>query len=93
MMRMATFHISETDAPREFAGLMARVRAGEEVVIEADSHPSAVIHTPIPPSRTIEEAIALLPEESTAIMDEDFARDVEAAIAAHREPMNPPCWD
>jgi hypothetical protein len=25
-------------------------------------------------------------------MDEDFAGDVAAAIAAHREPLNPPAW-
>jgi hypothetical protein len=30
---------------------------------------------------------------STATVDEDFARDVEAAIAAHREPLDPPAWD
>jgi antitoxin (DNA-binding transcriptional repressor) of toxin-antitoxin stability system len=90
---MATFHISEADAARDFAGLMARVRAGVEVVIESDASPVAIIHTPLPLSRTLEEAVALLAEDSTAVMDESFARDVEAAIAYHREPMNPPSWD
>jgi hypothetical protein len=34
VMNMATIHISEADAARDFAGLMARVRAGVDVVID-----------------------------------------------------------
>jgi hypothetical protein len=26
-------------------------------------------------------------------MDADFAKDVEAAIESHREPLEPPAWD
>ena len=90
---MAPFHISETDAVRDFAGLLARVRAGEEVVIESDARPVAVLHSADPPRRTIEECIALLPADSPATIDEDFPADVAAAVAAHREPLNPPAWD
>ena len=88
-------HISEEEAARDFAGLLARVRAGAEVVIESKSGklPIAVIHSPVPPRRTISECIALLPADSTAVMDADFARDVEAAIESHREPLDPPAWD
>lgn len=92
-MMMATIHISEAEAARDFASLLARVRAGAEVVIESDTHPVAVIHTPAPPRRSIEECIALLPEDSPATIDEDFARDVRDAVAAHREPLNPQAWD
>ena len=35
----------------------------------------------------------LLPEHSTATIDPDFARDVEAAVESHREPLEPPAWD
>jgi antitoxin (DNA-binding transcriptional repressor) of toxin-antitoxin stability system len=92
-MSMATFHISEAEATRDFADLLARVRAGAEVVIESDAYPIAVLHTPAPPRRSIEECIALLPADSPATIDEDFAGDVAAAVAAHREPLNPPAWD
>jgi prevent-host-death family protein len=92
ILLMATFRISESEAARNFASLMARVRAGAEVVIESDSRPVAVLHSPIPVSRTLEEAIALLPENSSIVMGEDFARDVEDGIAFHREPLNPPSW-
>lgn len=89
---VATYHISETEAAREFPGLMDRVRAGFEVVIESGDQPVAVLLSSAPPSRTIEESIELLPKDSRAVMDEDFARDVEAAIDAHRDPLNPPAW-
>jgi antitoxin (DNA-binding transcriptional repressor) of toxin-antitoxin stability system len=90
---MATIHISETEAVRDLAGLLPHVRAGTEVVIENGTHPIAVLHTPAPPRRSIEDCIALLPEDSPAVIDADFARDVEEAVAAHREPINPPAWD
>ena len=53
----------------------------------------AVIHEPTPPRRTISERVALLPEDSTAIMDADFAKDIEAAIESHRKPLEPPSWN
>ena len=90
---MATIRISEAEAARDFAGLMARVRAGAEVVIDDPASPAVVLRTPAPPRRSIEECIALLPADSTATIDEDFASDVAAAVAAHREPLNPPAWD
>ena len=88
-------HISEAEAARDFAGVLARVRAGAEVVIESECGklPVAVMHAPAPPRRTISDCIALLPEDSTAVMDADFARDVEVAIESHREPLTPPAWD
>ena len=75
-------HISEAEAANDFRKLLERVRAGAEVVIENGKLPVAVIHAPVPPRRKISECIALLPEDSSAIMDADFAKDIEAAIAS-----------
>jgi antitoxin (DNA-binding transcriptional repressor) of toxin-antitoxin stability system len=86
-------HISEAEAASDFAGLLARVRAGAEVVIESGKLPVAVIHAPVPERRTISECIALLPEDSTSTIDADFATDVEAAVENHREALEPPAWD
>ena len=88
-------HISEKEAANDFASVLARVRAGAEVVIESESGmlPLAVIHAPVPPRRSISECIALLPEDSTAVIDDDFAKHVEAGIGSHREPLEPPAWD
>lgn len=94
---MAKIHMSEADAARDFAALMARVRAGAEVVIENGTLPVAVIHTPVPPSRAISECIALAKkhEEETGeapVLDADFAADVEEIIR-NRKPWNPPAWE
>jgi antitoxin (DNA-binding transcriptional repressor) of toxin-antitoxin stability system len=91
-MAKDVFHVSEAQAVSNFAALMARIRAGGEIVIESGHLPVAIIH-PVPPRRFISECIALLPEGSTAVMDGDFAKDVEAAIASHRWPLEPPEWD
>jgi antitoxin (DNA-binding transcriptional repressor) of toxin-antitoxin stability system len=86
-------HISEAEAASDFAGLLARVRAGAEVVIENGKLPVAVVHAPLPERRTIAECIALLPENSSATIDADFAKDVEAAVNSHPEPLTPPTWE
>jgi antitoxin (DNA-binding transcriptional repressor) of toxin-antitoxin stability system len=86
-------HISEAEAASDFAGPLARVRAGAEIVIESGKLPVAVIHAPVPPRSSISERIALLPEDSTATIDADFAKDVKAAVESHREPLEPPAWD
>jgi len=88
-------HISEAEAERDFAAVLARVRAGAEVVIENEDNklPVAVVHAPTPPRRLISDCIALLPEDSTAVMDADFAKDVREGIESHREALQPPEWD
>ncbi len=93
IMAGEVIHISENEAARDLADLLARVRAGAEVIIESGAMPIAVLHAPVPLRRSIVECIALLPEDSPATIDEDFARDVEAAVDAHREPLDPPAWD
>jgi antitoxin (DNA-binding transcriptional repressor) of toxin-antitoxin stability system len=92
-------HISEADAAQDFASVLARVRAGAEVVIETEGGklPVAVIHPPVPGRRTISECIALAKrhEEETGespVLDPDFAADVEEIIR-NRQPWNPPAWD
>jgi antitoxin (DNA-binding transcriptional repressor) of toxin-antitoxin stability system len=94
---MATIHISEADAARDFPYLLARVREGAEVVIESDAAPVAVLRAAEPPRRSIEECIALAKkhEEETGeapVLDPDFAADVEEIIR-NRKPWNPPAWD
>jgi hypothetical protein len=93
MAAMEPLHVSEADAVRDLAAILQRVLAGAEVVIERDAQPLAVVRAAAPLRRTISECIALMPAESTATIDADFAKDVEAAIAAHREPLEPLAWD
>ena len=90
---METLHISEGDLARDLRSILQRVETGGEVIIERDAQPVAVIRPAEPVRRRISECIALMPADSTATIDPDFAKDVEAAITAHREPLEPPAWD
>ncbi len=92
-MEPRVLHLSEADLARDLRWLLQRVETGSEIIIERDAQPVAVIRSPDPVHRKISECIALLPADSTATIDPDFAKDVEAAIAAHREPLEPPEWD
>jgi antitoxin (DNA-binding transcriptional repressor) of toxin-antitoxin stability system len=92
---MATIHIPETEAARDFAAVMAHVSAGSEVVIERDATPIAVVH-PLTrkPGLMLSEILARAKARgSTVTLDEGFGRDLEDAIASHPEPMDPPAWD
>ena len=94
-MAKDVIHISEAEAASDFASLMARVRAGAEVVIESDARPVAVLRSAEPhPGRLLSESIALAEAHgSTVTLDGDFGRDLEEIINSHREPLNPPAWD
>lgn len=90
---MEPLRISEGDLARDVRSILKRVETGGEVIIERDAQPVAVIRRVEPVRRTISECIALMPADSTATIDPEFAKDVEAAIAGHREPLEPPAWD
>ena len=96
MLPMAknVIHISEAEAANNFAEVLERVRAGVEIVIGDEARPVAVVRSAEPHVRLLSESLRLAKEHaSTATLDEDFARDLEAAINSHREPLNPPAWD
>jgi prevent-host-death family protein len=93
-MAKNVIHMSEGEAARDFAGLLARVRAGGEIVIGDEARPVAVVRAAEPHVRLLSESLRLAKEHaSTATLDGDFARDLEDAINSHREPLNPPAWD
>ncbi len=99
IVNMAAIHISEAEAAGDFAGLMARVRAGAEFVIESDARPVAVVR----PAgyefrpRLLSESIALAKKHAQELgneprMDPEFAADLEEIVAS-RKPWNPPAWE
>jgi antitoxin (DNA-binding transcriptional repressor) of toxin-antitoxin stability system len=96
-MAKDVIHISEAEAASDFAALMARVRAGTEVVIKSGERAVAVLHAAQPVRRSISECIALAKahEEETGkapVLDAEFAEDVEE-ILGQRKPWNPPAWE
>ena len=91
---MMTVHVTEAELARDLHAVLEKVRQGVEVVIEQDSRPVAVLKAAQVQGRKISEVIAALEASgANAVIDEDFARDVEEGIKAHREPWNPPSWD
>ena len=91
-MSMATIHISDADACRDFAGVLARVRAGAEIVIEDAASPAVVVRTAVEsPLRRLSESLRLAKEHgSTVTLDGGFAHDLEAVINSHPEPLENP---
>lgn len=94
---MAVTHISEAAAAADFAALMDRVRAGEEIVIDSGLTPVAVIRPARPQADTISETLARM-EASTAelghepVMDDEFAAIIEERVR-NRKPRNFAEWD
>lgn len=94
-----TLRLTEAEFAREIHAVLARVRdEGLEVIVEQDHRPVAIIKTPPGPGRKVSECIAIAKayEEHLGyapVPDADFAADVQAAIGAHLEPLNPPSWD
>lgn len=89
-----TVRMTEAEVARDLHSVLAKVREGVEVVIGQDSRPVAVIRAPMVKGRKISEVIAALEASgANAVLDEDFARDVEEGIRARRKPWNPPSWD
>ena len=96
--RMSTVRISESDLARGLHEILERVERGDEVIVERDHRAVAVIRTPGAPGRKIADCIIRAKAFESALgfspsHDTDFSKDVDAAIAAHREPLHPPAWD
>jgi antitoxin (DNA-binding transcriptional repressor) of toxin-antitoxin stability system len=90
---MAQVHMSDLEIARNFAAALEKVKQGMEVIVEQEHLPVAVLRSAEPPRRKVSEILALMPKDSTATMDADFARDIEAAIEAHSEPLDSSKWD
>lgn len=95
---MATIHISEAEAARDFPSLLARVRSGEEIVIEKEASPAVVLRMATEPKgRLLSESIALAEAHARElgyepVMDAGFAADLEEIIR-NRKPRDSSAWD
>ena len=89
--------MSEAELARDLHAVLDRVRQGDEVIVERDHQPVAVLRAAVPQRRTISDCIALAEhrdkERGYAVtLDPDFAADVEK-IVRNRKPWNPSSWD
>jgi hypothetical protein len=95
---MPVVHITEAELARDVHAVLEQVRGGTDVVIEHEHRAVAVIKTPQGAARPLDECIALAKAYEarlgySPVPDQDFAKDVQAAVDAHREPLDPPAWD
>jgi hypothetical protein len=91
ILEMAVIHISEAEAEREFSTVIARVRAGEEVVIGYDTVLRSI---PEQPLRRLSESLRLAQEHrSSATLDQGFASDLDAIVLENSEPLSLPECD
>jgi antitoxin (DNA-binding transcriptional repressor) of toxin-antitoxin stability system len=94
---MRTVHIPETEAVRDLPGLLARVRAGEEIVIEKEASSAVVLRVAVEPhGRLLSESIALAEAHAKESgyepqMDPEFAAELEEIIR-NRKPRDPSAW-
>jgi hypothetical protein len=94
---MATIHISEEEAIRDFAGLLAHAHQGAEILIEKEDAPTILLREAALPRRSISESIALAEAHSkelgyAPVMTAEFAADLEDIIA-NRKPRDTSAWD
>ena len=94
-----TLRLTEAEFARDVHAVLARVRdEGLEVIVERDHRPIAIIRRPEGPGRKLSECIAIAKgyEDNLGyapVQDADFTADVQAAVDAHREPLNPTAVD
>jgi antitoxin (DNA-binding transcriptional repressor) of toxin-antitoxin stability system len=95
---MATIHIPESEAARDLPALLARVRAGEEIVIEKEASQAVLPRVAVEPrGRLLSESLALaethaIETGAEPVMDPEFAADLEAIIR-NRKPRDMSAWD
>jgi antitoxin (DNA-binding transcriptional repressor) of toxin-antitoxin stability system len=89
---MATIHIPEAEAKRNFSAIMAHVRSGEDVAIEENGETIALVTRPTKlPGRMLSEIISRAEARGpAAIPDEIFANDLRAAVESHHEMLSSP---
>jgi antitoxin (DNA-binding transcriptional repressor) of toxin-antitoxin stability system len=95
---MPQVHMSEAEVVKDIQAVLEKVSQGAEVVVERGCRTLAVIAPVKGPGRPIDECIALAKAHEerlgcAPVPDPGFAKDVQAAIDAHREPLELPQWD
>jgi len=90
---MATIHISQAEAERDLSGLLARVNEGTSFLIENGSEPVALLQAAPPSALSFEERLALLPEDSEGVIDDQWPVDLDEALERHRAPLDRTLWE
>ena len=93
---MAVIHISEAEAAKDLTAVIAKVRAGESVVIESGDEAFSVIpfRRLLNKPRLIADVLADLEARgSKALLPKGFADAVEDGIRAHEHERLEDSWE
>lgn len=85
---MSILHVTDAEFVNAPEAVLRRVQSGTEIVVERNAKPVAVIRGVVPPRRTISECVSLLPAESEATIDDEFAQDVATASDCLDRPLS-----
>jgi antitoxin (DNA-binding transcriptional repressor) of toxin-antitoxin stability system len=91
---MTRVRITEDELAHNIHAVLAKVQEGVEVIVEQDHRPVALIRLPHRSGRPISEIIHEARQRNSKVtLDPDFGKDLEAVIASHQRPWNPPSWE
>ena len=82
LMSTPAIRVSEADAANDFPSLLARVRAGAEVVIGRNAETVAVLRPAAPNLGLLSESLRLAQERgSDTTLDDEFGRDLDTVVS------------
>ena len=89
--------MTEAEVSGDFAAVLRRIGHGEEIVVDRNGQPVAIIRPAEREPHTFSELIALAGQREkqrgyAITLDEDFAADVEH-IVLERKPWTPRSWE
>ena len=85
-MQMATIHISEAEAVRDFSGVLARLQPGTEIIIDRVAATAVVVRAAETP-RQLSESLRMARERgSGTILFDDAADDLNGINCSDDEP-------
>jgi antitoxin (DNA-binding transcriptional repressor) of toxin-antitoxin stability system len=86
---MEQVRMTEAEVTNNFAAALERLGQGDEVVVEQNHRPVAVIKPAAGPGRLLSECVALAEAHGSAVtLDEGFGKDLEEIVQSHREPLD-----
>lgn len=94
---MAQVHMTEAEVSGDLGAVLKRIGHGEEVVVDRNGQPVAIIRPAEQQARTLSELIALAEQREknrgyAITLDEDYAADIEQ-IVRERKPWTPRSWE
>jgi antitoxin (DNA-binding transcriptional repressor) of toxin-antitoxin stability system len=92
---MAVIHITEEEAVRDLAGLLAKVREGMQVHIADHEGAIAILQPPTAPARkTLSGALRWAKEQNAdVLLDGEFEKDLDAVICNHEHDAVRYLWE